>query len=283
MAISGKARLAGVIGWPVGHSKSPALHSYWIAKHGLDAAYVPLAVRPERLKDALTGLVALGFAGANLTIPHKQAALALLDDITPTAARIGAVNTLFIDANGRITGTNTDAFGFLANLKHAVTGFDGAGAAVVIGAGGAARAACVALIDAGCASISVINRTAARAEALAADLGGPVRVVPWAGRAAALGNAALLVNTTSLGMTGQPPLDLDLKALPAGAVVNDLVYSPLETPLLAAARRSGNPVVDGLGMLLYQAQAGFAGWFGVTPEVTADLRAHVMNADVLTS
>jgi shikimate dehydrogenase len=273
--ISGKARVAGVIGWPVGHSKSPALHGYWIARHGLDAAYVPLPVRPERLGEALKGLAALGFAGANVTVPHKEAVLRSVDAITPEAKRIGAINTLFIDSAGRITGANTDAFGFIASLRAAAD-VDASGPAVVLGAGGAARAVCVALLEAGCRAVTVVNRSAARAETLARDLGGPISVRPWSERAAALKTARLLVNSTSLGMTGQPALDLALDHLPPEAVVNDLVYAPLETPLLAAARARGHRAVDGLGMLLYQAQAGFAGWFGLTPEVTAELRAHVL-------
>lgn len=277
MILTGEARLAGVLGWPVAHSRSPRLHGYWIDRLGLDAAYLPLAVAPEHLAQAVRALPRLGFRGANLTIPHKEAVLPLLDAIDPLAARIGAVNTLVIDEAGRITGRNTDAFGFLENLRrNAPSWRPAAGPATVIGAGGAARAVIAALIEAGVPEIRLVNRSRVRAEQLAATLGGPIHVAEWADRAEQLDGAALLVNTTSLGMHGQPPLDLDLAALPVAAVVTDIVYVPLETPLLAAARRRGHPVVDGLGMLLWQAVPGFEAWFGVRPEVDEALRAFVM-------
>jgi shikimate dehydrogenase len=291
MILSGRARLAGVAGWPVGHSLSPRLHGFWLDRHGIDGAYLPLAVAPERFESALRGLADLGFRGINLTIPHKQAALALCDDVAPLAARIGAVNTLVFE-DGRIKGSNTDAFGFLENLRQGAPGWDPmAGPALILGAGGAARAVAVALLDAGAAELRLANRTDARAEALAQELGaqelgaqelgaqalgGRVTAVPWPARGAALDDLALLVNTTSLGMTGQPPLELDLDLLPSDAVVTDIVYAPLETELLARARARGNPVVDGLGMLLHQARPGFEAWFGVAPEVTAELRAFVL-------
>ena len=279
MSVSGKARVAGVLGWPVGHSKSPRLHGYWLATHGIDGAYVPLPTPPATLAAAVRGLSALGFVGANVTVPHKETMLGLIDEITPTASRIGAINTLFIGNDGKIRGDNTDAFGFIQNLRATVPRFAvAAGPAVVLGAGGAARAVCVALADAGCKRIVLLNRTEQRARDVAKAAGSAVEPGPWSGRAAALDGAALLVNTTSLGMTGQPALDLALYRLPKTAVVYDLVYAPLETPLLSAARGRGHRTVDGIGMLLYQAQAGFAGWFGVKPEVTAELRAHVLAA-----
>lgn len=277
MTASGKTRLAGVLGWPVSHSKSPRLHGYWLRHHGLDGVYVPLPTPPERLKEALRGLVAMGFAGANFTVPHKEAVMPLLNEISPTAKRIGAVNTIVIAPDGRTCGDNTDAFGFIENLKSAVPGLAITGRdAVVLGAGGAARAVCVALADAGAGCVTVINRTRERAETLAAALGGHITVADWAERERALSGAALLINTTSLGMTGQPALDIALDALPKTAVVNDLVYAPLETRLLAEAKARGNAAVDGLGMLLFQAQAGFEAWFGVKPEVTPELRAFVL-------
>ncbi|MEO0034339.1 MAG: hypothetical protein RLZZ501_362 [Pseudomonadota bacterium] len=277
MILTGEARLAGVLGWPVAHSRSPRLHGYWIDRLGLDAAYLPLAVAPEHLAQAVRALPRLGFRGANLTIPHKEAVLPLLDAIEPLAARIGAVNTLVIDEDGRITGRNTDAFGFLENLRrNAPSWRPAAGPAMVIGAGGAARAVIAALTEAGVPEIRLVNRSRVRAEQLAATLGGPIHVAEWADRADQLDGAALLVNTTSLGMHGQPPLDLDLAALPVTAIVTDIVYVPLETPLLAAARRRGHPVVDGLGMLLWQAVPGFEAWFGARPEVDEALRAFVM-------
>jgi shikimate dehydrogenase len=273
--ISGKARLAGILGWPVGHSKSPRLHNHWLALHGIDGAYVPLPVAPDRLAEAVRLLPHLNFAGANVTVPHKEAVLELADEVVPLAARIGAVNTLVIGADGRITGSNTDAAGFLLNLKD-IRPDPAAGVAVILGAGGAARAACGALLEEGVREIRLVNRSLDRAGQLAADLGGPIVPIEWNGRAAALEGAGLLVNSTSLGMTGQPPLDIDLDRLPGDALVNDMVYAPLETPLLAAARARGNAVADGIGMLLHQARPGFAAWFGVMPEVTPDIRAMML-------
>ncbi len=278
MILSGRAKLAGVVGWPVGHSLSPRLHGFWLEQHEIDGAYLPLAVAPERFQSTLRSLADMGFRGLNVTIPHKQAALALCDDVAPLAARIGAVNTLIFE-DGRFKGDNTDAFGFLENLRQGAPAWDpAAGPALILGAGGAARAVAVALLDAGAPEVRLANRTAARAEDLAADLGGAVAAVPWAARGAALDGLAVLANTTSLGMTGQPPLDLDLDALPAGALVTDIVYAPLDTDLLARARARGNPAVDGLGMLLHQARPGFEAWFGVAPKVTAELRAFVLAA-----
>lgn len=279
MNISGKARLAGVMGWPVGHSRSPRLHGYWLDRHGIDGAYVPLAVRPEDLEPALRALPRLGFRGCNLTVPHKEAAMAIVDRVDAAAARIGAMNTVVVEADGTLSGSNTDAPGFIANLRQGAPSLtlDGA-TAVVIGAGGAARAVIVGLIDAGVATIRLANRSADRARILAEAFGSVVQLVDWSRRADALEGAGLLVNSTSLGMVGEPPLDLALDALPETATVTDIVYAPLETALLAQARGRGNVVVDGLGMLLHQAVPGFAAWFGTTPEVTAELRAHVLGA-----
>jgi shikimate dehydrogenase len=280
--LSGRAALAGVMGWPVGHSLSPRLHGFWLRQHRIDGAYVPLAVEPANLARALRALPALGFRGANLTIPHKEPALALVDRITPTAERIGAVNTVVVTPDG-LLGDNTDGYGFMENLAAGAPGWRAAdGPAVLLGAGGAARAIAVALIDARAPELRLINRTPARAEALAGQLadtarqhGAALAVLSWQARDA-LAGASLLVNTTSLGMTGQPPLEIDLRGLPRGALVTDIVYSPLETGLLAAARASGHAVVDGLGMLLHQARPGFRAWFGVEPEVSEALRASVL-------
>ncbi|WP_142849176.1 shikimate dehydrogenase [Telmatospirillum sp. J64-1] len=277
MIITAKARLAGVMGWPIGHSRSPRLHNYWLQHFGIDGAYVPLAVAPEDFETVLRALPRMGFAGTNVTVPHKEAAMAAVDVLHPLAKRIGAVNTIVTLPDGRLEGRNTDGFGFLENLRQAGTVWRPAsGPAVVLGAGGAARAVCVALQDAGCPEIRLTNRSRARAETLAAELGGGVTVVDWDRRADALDGAALLVNTTSLGMSGQPPLEIDLSALPGSALVNDIVYVPLETDLLARARARGNPVVDGLGMLLHQARPGFEAWFGVLPEVTPEVRDFVL-------
>lgn len=277
MILSGKARLAGVMGWPVTHSRSPRLHGYWLRKHAIDGAYVPLAVAPQNLAVALAALPVLGFRGVNLTVPHKEASLALCDALDDHARRVGAVNTIVVDADGKLHGGNTDGYGFLENLRQESDWRAEDGPAVLLGAGGAARAIAVALLDAGVPALRIVNRTESRAAALAAALTGPVETVDWADRAAALADAALLVNATTLGMTGAPPLDVDLAALPVTAVVNDIVYAPLETDLLAAARSRGNPAVDGLGMLLHQARPGFESWFGVRPEVDAGLRAFVLS------
>ncbi|WP_184436961.1 shikimate dehydrogenase [Roseospira goensis] len=274
---SGAARVAGVIGWPVAHSRSPRLHGYWLREHGIDGLYVPLAVAPETAEQALRALPALGFAGANVTVPHKELALRVCDSLTERARRAGSVNTLVVE-DGGLRGDTTDGFGFLENLRHGVPDWRAeAGPAVVLGAGGSARAVCAALLEAGAPEIRLLNRTPARAEALAAALGGPITVAPLVEAARALEGAALLANTTTLGMQGQPALDLDLAALAPEAVVTDLVYVPLETPLLAAARARGHRVVDGLGMLLHQARPGFAAWFGVEPAVTDDLRRAVLD------
>jgi shikimate dehydrogenase len=280
--LSGKAALAGVMGWPVGHSLSPRLHGFWLRRHRIDGAYLPLAVAPDRLEQALRALPALGFRGANLTIPHKEPALALVDRVTPAAKRIGAVNTVTVGPGG-LLGDNTDGYGFMANLAAGAPAWRAAdGPAVLLGAGGAARAIAAALIDAGVPEVRLVNRTLARAETLACQLaetarehGARLAVLPWQD-GDALAGASLMVNTTSLGMTGQRPLQVDLAPLPVAALVTDIVYSPLETGLLAAARARGHAVVDGLGMLLHQARPGFRAWFGVDPEVTEDLRRAVL-------
>jgi shikimate dehydrogenase len=274
--IDGETRLAGVLGWPVAHSRSPRLHNYWLEYYGINGAYLPLGVHAEHFAEAVRGLVRLGFAGANVTVPHKEAAFALCTRADDSAKKAGAANTLVFTPAGEIHGSNTDGFGFIEALRAGVPGFEPRnGPAVVLGAGGSARAVVQALIESGAPEIRLVNRTAGRAERLAAGLGGPIRRFGWAEGARCLAGAALLVNTTMLGMKGQPPLELDLAALPRGAAVNDIVYVPLETSLLRAARMRGNPAVDGLGMLLHQARAGFKAWFGRDPEVTDALRRHV--------
>ncbi len=271
---------AGVMGWPISHSRSPRLHGYWLTCYGIDGTYEALAIAPADLAEQLGSLRDRGFAGVNLTVPHKEAALALVTSLSPTARAIGAVNTVVVGADGKLGGDNTDGFGFLENLRQDAAGWSAdTGPAVVLGAGGAARAICHALAEAGAPEIRIVNRTLARAEALAGDLAGPLMPWSWDDRGAALAGVALMVNTTTLGMVGQDPLDLDLASLPTEAVVNDIVYAPLETPLLAAAAARGNPVVDGLGMLLHQARPGFEAWFGRAPEVTAELRAHVLGSE----
>ena len=274
--LSGHARLAGIAGWPVTYSRSPRLHGFWLQRHEIDGAYIPLRIQPGTFPTAIRGLVASGFAGANVTIPHKRAAFAICDSVDPGAQRAGAVNTL-VFRDGRITGSNTDGWGFLANLRaHGVD--PAAGPALLLGAGGGARAIAAALLDAG-AAVTIANRTQAHAEALAQHLPG-LRVVPWTARNEALADHALLVNATPLGMKGNAPLELDLDYAPSGLTVADIVYVPLETPLLADANARGLRAVEGLGMLLYQAVPGFRAWFGVEPEVDAALR-HFVAADLL--
>jgi shikimate dehydrogenase len=273
MHLTGAARIAGVMGWPIKHSRSPRLHGYWIEKYRVDGVYVPLAVNPDELAVALRALRPLGFAGVNLTVPHKELALPVLDHVDPLARRIGAANTIVVRADGALAGTNSDAFGFIENIRGNARGWSPDAPAVVVGAGGAARAIIVALLDEGVRTLRVVNRTKDRAARLADEFG--IVPVEWGNWRAALDGAGLLVNTTTRGMAGEPALDIDLAPLPTQAVVNDIVYVPLETPLLAAARRRGNRAVDGLGMLLHQARPGFKAWFGVDPEVTPELRAHV--------
>lgn len=278
--MSGDGPRAGVVGWPVAHSRSPRLHGYWLAEHRIDGAYLPLAVPPDALAAVLRALPRMGFRGVNLTLPHKEAALAAADRVAPEARRIGAANTLVFDDAGRIEARNTDGYGFLESLREGAPRWaPAAGPAVVIGAGGAARAILVALADVGVPEIRLVNRTKDRAERLQQELGGPIRSWDWARRVDALADAALLVNSTTQGMAGEPALDLALDRLPAAAVVNDIVYVPLETPLIKAARARGHPVVDGLGMLMHQARPGFAAWFGVAPEVTPELRSFVLGGE----
>ncbi|HEV2264237.1 MAG TPA: shikimate dehydrogenase [Stellaceae bacterium] len=267
---------ACVMGWPIAHSLSPALHGYWLKAHGIAGEYTRLAVQPEALPAALARLKTDDWRGCNLTIPHKEAALAQLDRIDAAAHRIGAVNTIAVE-HGKLAGFNTDGFGFLENLRTAVPDFDvKAGPAVVLGAGGAARAIVDALGAAGAPEIRLANRSLDRARTLARSFGGAIEPVPWERRAAALDGAALVVNATSLGMDKNPPLELDLARLPTTAVVNDIVYAPLETALLKAAKARGNRIVDGLGMLLHQGRPGFHLWFGVMPAVTPALRQAVL-------
>ena len=267
--ISGKAKLAGIMGWPVSHSLSPRLHNEWLRRYGIDGAYVPLPVRPDDLAAALRTLPKLGFQGCNLTIPHKETALQIVNSLDDTARRIGAVNTIVVHPDGQLEGRNTDAFGFAENLRQG--GFTGAAQALVLGAGGAARAVIVALQDLGVSKILLANRTPARAEALAQDF--PfISVIAWEQIAAHLSATNLLINTTSLGMAGQPDLVIDLLPLPPTALVTDIVYTPLQTGLLQQAAARNLRTIDGLGMLLHQARAGFKAWFGQDPVVDEELK-----------
>lgn len=266
-------KLAGVIGWPITQSRSPVLHGHWLRQYGVTGAYLPLPVQPQRLADAIRGLPALGFAGCNVTIPHKLGVLALMDRVDPVAQRIGAVNTVVVGEDGTLSGFNTDAYGFIASLRDKRPDWNAqAGPVVILGAGGASRAVVVALLNDGMREIRLFNRTIEKAQELAQIDPSRIHVSAWDQRHAALDGAALLVNTTSQGMIGYPPLDITLDALPASAMVCDIVYNPLETPLLAAARQRGNVTVDGLGMLLHQAVPAFEAFFGVRPAVTKELR-----------
>jgi shikimate dehydrogenase len=276
MAHPDRFLLAGLMGSPVMHSRSPQIHNYWLKQHGLAGTYVPLAIKVEGLRAALRALPALGFSGCNLTIPHKVAALDIVDRVDPLARRIGAVNTIVVAPDGSLDGQNTDAFGYVESIREAQPAWRAdAGPIVVIGAGGGARAVLVSLAERGAREIRLLNRSPERAQALAREFGAPIRALDWDDRHAALAGAAMLVNTTSQGMAGQPALGLALDRLPTSALVSDIVYIPRETPLLTAARRRGNRTVNGLGMLLNQARPAFHAWFGVMPEVTAELRAMI--------
>jgi shikimate dehydrogenase len=274
--LSANARLAGITGWPVSHSRSPRLHGFWLEQYGIDGAYLPLPIDPTDFPAAIRGLMLSGFAGVNVTIPHKVAAFAICDTVDESARRAGAVNTLVFE-NGQITGSNTDGWGFLENLR--ANGVDpAAGPALILGAGGSARAVAAVLLELGI-PVTLANRTRARAEALALELPG-LKVIDWEARDRALSDRALLVNTTSLGMAGHPPVEIDLDRAARELTVADIVYVPLETPLLAAARARQIRCVEGLGMLLYQAIPGFRTWFGVDPTVNEALRRFVA-ADLL--
>lgn len=269
--LSGTTKIAGIFGWPVAHSRSPRLHGFWLQRHGIDGAYLPFAVQPQDFAIAVRGLRAAGFCGGNVTIPHKLAAFDICDVVDATAQRAGAVNLLVFRKTG-IHGFNTDGLGFIANLRaHGVD--PAAGPALLLGAGGGARAIAASLQDLG-VRVTLTNRTTDRAEALAAQLPG-LRTIPWADRSAAIADHALVVNCTSVGMHGDGDLGLDLSRAPSGMAVADIVYVPLETPLLAQARAAGLRPVEGLGMLLHQAVPSFAAWFGVTPVVDDELRRFV--------
>ncbi len=269
--------LAGVMGWPVSHSRSPLIHNHWIHKHHLSGAYGLFPVEPGQLQTAIRGLKALGIAGCNITIPHKVSAMQLVDWVNPLAQRIGAINTIVVQADGSLHGYNNDGFGYIQSLLEAQPNWQAnAGPAVVIGAGGAARAIVVALIDAGATEVRVINRTRSKADEFAQEFGPSVKSVSWDLRQDALPDASLLVNTTNQGMHGHPPLDLSLANLSKQALVSDAVYIPLETPLLKEARLRGNRTVNGLGMLIHQARPAFQAWFGVLPDADQALYQKVI-------
>jgi shikimate dehydrogenase len=270
---------ACVIGWPVSHSRSPLIHGYWLARYGIDGSYTRVPVRPDEAARFLGNLRAEGYVGCNVTLPHKETACTVAAEVQPAARAAGAANTLWYDGD-RLVADNTDGTGFIQNLHSVVPEFDPHGVIVsMLGAGGAARGITFALLQAGVGQIRVFNRTRARAEALAATFGARVEGLDWRLRNGALRDVSLLINTTSLGMTGGEPLDLDVGALDRRCVVADIVYVPLVTPLLAAAQAHGLVTVDGLGMLLHQAAPGFERWFGVRPQVTEELRA-ILERDI---
>ncbi len=283
MSSSSPFKLAGIMGWPVGHSRSPSIHNHWIKKHALNGAYVYLPVNPanpDDLKAALKGLSVMGFAGCNLTLPHKVMALPMVDRLDATAKLMGAINTIVVEADGSLSGYNNDGYGYIQSLLVAKPDWQAdAGPALIMGAGGAARAVLVSLAEKGVNDIRICNRTESHAHDLVAafkddfaqNLGTKLTAVPWAQRHQAVADVALLVNTTSQGMGSNPPLDISLDLLSKTALVSDVVYIPMETPLLKAAKARGNPTAGGLNMLLHQARPAFQKWFGVLPEVTAEL------------
>ena len=269
--------MAGVMGWPVAHSRSPVIHNHWIRQYGLQGAYGLFPVRPDKLEDAIRGLPALGLAGCNVTIPHKVEAMKLMDVVDPLARRMGAINTIVVTPEGALHGFNNDGYGYIQCLRDAKPDWQAnAGPITVLGAGGAARAVVLSLLDQGATEIRLINRTRSKAQALADEFGVGIQVFDWSERDEALDGIALLVNTTNQGMHGQPQLDLQLDRLPSTALVSDAIYIPLETPLLLAARLRGNATVNGLGMLLNQARPAFHAWFGVNPEITPELHQAIM-------
>jgi shikimate dehydrogenase len=268
-----------IIGHPVAHSRSPMVHNHWIGQLGLKGHYERIDVAPDALESFVARLRAGEFTGGNVTLPHKQAIAPLLDALTPAAEQTGAVNTVF-RANGRLIGDNTDVTGFLGHLTASAPHWkETVRKVVMLGAGGGAKAIAYGLLRESDAELVIVNRDVAKANSLAASLGPRVRACPWGERSAALEGANLLINATALGMKGQPPLDIELAAMVPGGLVYDIVYVPLETGLLRAARASGLTVIDGLGMLLHQAAPAFARWFGVTPQVTAELR-RMIEADI---
>ena len=279
MKLSGKAIVCGVIGWPISHSCSPILHNFWLKKYNIDGAYVPFPIKPDQLDKAILGILNLGIKGINVTLPHKESVLNYIHDLTDEAENIGAVNTLTVNEVGEIYGDNTDPFGFIENIRTNAPNVNfSSKKAIVIGAGGASRSVCFALIKAGISEIVLTNRSKERGDLLRKKFGSVIAVEPWKHRSSILEEADIVINCTSLGMYGQPDLDISLGKLPQHAVVNDLVYAPIDTNLIREAERRGHICIDGLGMLLYQAQPSFYKWFNIEPEVSAQLRNHVIES-----
>src|SRR5450755_1151960 len=272
MAEPNQFGIAGLVGWPVAHSRSPTIHNYWLDHYKIPGRYVLLPVPPEKLAIALPGLAALGFRGCNVTTPHKQTVMPLIERVDPMARRIGAVNTIVVEKDGSLSGFNNDGNGFVQSLRDAKPDWrPDSGPIVVLGAGGAARAVVAALAEQGAREIRVVNRTLERAQTIANDYGPPVTAIPWEQRNEVITDVALLANATNQGMAGKPALDISLDKLAKRALVGDLIYTPPETPFLAAARARGNLTVNGLGLLLNQARPAFNAWFGVMPEISPAL------------
>lgn len=270
--------LSGVIGDPISHSKSPRLHGHWLKRYGIDGHYIPLHMSPGDFVPLVRSLPKMGFRGVNVTLPHKEAALAVADSASTQAEKIGSANTLFFEPDGQIRADNTDGYGFIENLTQHAPKYDFKGkTALCLGAGGAARAVLVSMVTAGVAKIWLSNRTQARADALARMYPKQIKVIPWAPDLIGTSDPDIVINTTSLGMTGQPPLEIDFNGFTPEMLVTDLVYTPLETELLNHAKRAGALTVDGVGMLLHQAVPGFEGWFGIKPNVDEDLRRAVLS------
>jgi len=276
MAAQDRFLLAAVMGWPISQSRSPMLHNFWFAQHGLQGSYVPLAIPPERLEKALRALPALNFAGCNLTIPLKQDAMRIVDEVDITAKKIGAMSCVVVRKDGSLSGSNNDWYGFTYNILDFVPDWRAdVGPVAVMGAGGGSRAVVYGLLERGAKEIRLCNRTHARAITLAKEFGGPITVLKWEERHDAVQGCAMLVNATNQGMIGQNALDLRLDKLPRAALVSDIIYNPRETPLIVAAKARGNPTVTGLGMLLHQGIPAWRAWFGIEPKVTPELRAKI--------
>lgn len=268
---------AGVIGFPINHSKSPVIHNYWMKKYDIQACYEAIEVQPSEVLEFIGNLDRKGFAGVNVTVPHKVGVMPLMDDLSVEAKKAGSVNTIIVRSDHTLYGHNTDGSGFLKNLFENKTDFDIKNTkAVVLGTGGAARGVCAALILAGISEIALVYRTKQKAQSLAQSVGGNFNLIQWDQKEQVLSDAGLLINATTLGMKGFDPLEINLKNLPQSAVVADLVYAPLKTDLLKQAENNGNITVDGLGMLLHQAALAFQAWFGIMPEVSAQLREIVL-------
>ena len=271
--------MAAVMGWPVMHSLSPLMHNTWMEQEGLKGTYVPLAIEPGTLEPALRALHPLGFAGCNLTIPHKLDAMTIVDEVDEVARKIGAMSCVVVRENGTLFGTNNDWLGFVGNLKQFFPDFRAdTGPVTVIGAGGGGRAVCYAMLDQGAREIRLVNRTPEEPALIAAEFGGPITPVAWTERHAALDGAVMVINATSQGMKGEPALDIQLDTLPVSALAVDIIYTPPETPFLAAARMRGNPTLNGLGMLLHQGPAAWKRWFGIEPAITDALRRRMEQA-----